>query len=103
MNLYEITLPIEDNQGASLKEAHAAFTARLLATFGGFTSHCVHGAWTDDEGRVYFDKSIAYRVAHLTDRRRSLGYMAKDLFPDQEAFFLAHLGEAHIVTRAAIK
>lgn len=108
MRLYEIILPVLDNQGQPTREAHAAFRSRLRSLSGGFTYSNVSGEWTDDQGQVFTDDSIAYRFAEPESRQASTAIphivsLAARLFPDQLAIFWAQVGDATIWTRAAAK
>lgn len=58
-----LILPLRDNAGVQLKEAHAALRTALLDAFGGYTQTLVTGAWKDDAGKVYQDDSLKYEIA----------------------------------------
>lgn len=98
MKLFEIILPVLDNSGEDLSAAHDAFVSYLLDKFGGFTSLDTKGAWKDDKGRVFRDASVTYRVASTTSLW-GLGAVAKarELFPDQLAFYVAEVGTGEII------
>lgn len=104
MQLWEITLPRKDNSGQPYDAAHQAYARWLCDTFGGFTRREVKGAWLNDEGQLFQDDSYVYSVATDLSAPAILTDQAARLFPDQEAFFWAHVGQAHIVnvTRVAV-
>lgn len=100
MQLYEIRLPLKDNSGKACRAAHRAYQVFLLDTFEGYSATSYNGAWRDDSGKLYLDRSIGYQVASGDPHTpTTLLYRAGRLFPDQLAFFWARLGEAHIVAR----
>ncbi len=97
MRLYEITLPLATNDGATYHSAHADFTTWLVDVFGGYTATMQNGAWRGPDGALYCEPSVAYRVASdLADAPRMLLHRAKELFPDQLAIFWANMGEGHV-------
>ena len=73
-DVYSVTFPKADNDGASLEAAHEALVQGLLNTFGGLSIVPVRGAWKDDTGRVYWDDSYRYEIAI---DRNSLDYLDK--------------------------
>lgn len=102
MQVWEITLPLRDNDGKPCRAAHRAYQAWLLNMFGGFSERNSVGQWKDDDGSHYSDPSIVYTVASdprfATEEgfKRSLTSVAAKLFPDQKAFYVAHVGQAWI-------
>lgn len=106
MDLYEVTIPTEDNAGQSMREAHAAFGLWLIESFGGFTSWRTHGAW-QDAGRSYVEASITYRVAIREAQCPGdaavphIAAQALAIFPDQLAVYIAQVGTAAIIARPA--
>lgn len=57
-----IILPLKDNDGATLRSVHIELRAALLAIAGGFSHYRLSGAWQNDNGVIFTDKSIAYVV-----------------------------------------
>jgi len=55
-----IVLPLYDNNGASLAEAHAGLQGALVDTFGGFTELACKGAWRDDSGKIQTEPGTFY-------------------------------------------
>jgi hypothetical protein len=61
MNVFQeakIILPARADAGAL-----AAFEARLVTAFGGFTRHAGHGAWRNPGGAIEYEDVLAYVVA----------------------------------------
>ncbi len=79
---------------------HKHMQGELVDAFGGFTQSDVRGSWLDDNGKLYTDRSIAYRVA--CDDEPALAAMAGPLFPDQLAFYVAEIGRAEIIPYRAL-
>lgn len=63
MKLAKIILPMLDNAGRDLFEAHRALQAILLERFGGFTSTEGLGGWKDGHKKLYKERVIVYEVA----------------------------------------
>jgi hypothetical protein len=96
MNLYEILLPVTDNDGADMGGAHNAFRNFLLEKVGGYTQAApVRGAWLDGAA-TYHDTLVPYRVTCSPDGWRKIVRRAFELWPDQKAIFHAHIGTATI-------
>ena len=100
MNLYEILLPVTNNDGERMHLAHGRLQDFLLETIGGYTE-CpnVEGAWRNDTGLVMYDKSVPYRVTCHSEDWRKIVARAFELWPDQQAIFHTKLGEATIEER----
>lgn len=94
MQLYEIILPVQDNDGHSYHASHLSAMAWFRECFGGFTAVKSVGSWIDSTGRVYRDKSVSYRI--LTDEAPSLDPLWA-WFPDQKAIYLARIGEGDCI------
>jgi hypothetical protein len=95
MRLFEIILPRATNNGLPYDSAHQAYARWLLDCFGGLTRVETVGLWRG-EGQTYTDTGFAYRVATEFDQRDEMVRIARGLFPDQEAFFIAEIGTAEI-------
>jgi hypothetical protein len=100
MRLYEITLPLETNNGDDYDEAHEAFRRKVLDVAHGFTElPDAHGFWLEGN-RLYNVRVRAYRIVCTYPRQwRGIFDAAIMLFHDQEAFFYAEIGRAIIVSR----
>lgn len=96
--LHRFTIPVCDNAGNPATEAHTRLEVYLARCFGGFTKAHASGAWLNpDTDVVQYEDVFTYDVA--TDKDYAVGdILAKlcHLFPDQHAFFHAHIGEAQI-------
>jgi hypothetical protein len=86
------------------------FESKLLDAFGGFTD-CgdVWGQWKDDKGKVHSDGSHVYQVSTPLPFVDAAGLVrvpvpyilngwARDLFPKEQAFYVAHIGTAEILS-----
>lgn len=98
MNVFEITIPKLDNGGKSLALAHAKFQGLLLRSYGGYSSHDVTGSWLDAANNIYTEASTVYSVAVDTGQG-DITALAEALFPDQLAFYVAHVGTAEVIQR----
>lgn len=94
MQLFQITVPLADNQGRPMQEAHGLFARAILKTAGGFTSA---DAWGEHDAPPYVGgeavRVYTFGVADVSLTARILSH-AKTYFPDQSSFFLAHVGTA---------
>lgn len=100
MELWEIIVPTRTNDGASYADALRTFEAYLLDTFGGFTVSDVRGGWKDLEtARIYVERNRAYRVLVAENGGGPATAILFRTFPDQLAFFVAHIGTGQIVSR----
>ena len=61
-----LILPLRDNAGASVDQAHTTLKTDLLVAFGGYTRTLVTGAWRDETGHVFEDESFKYEIAMST-------------------------------------
>lgn len=100
MRVWEIILPRRDNSGVALHQAHKHYAGYLADTFGGFTQYDTCGVWRDDEGKLYQDHGIAYRIAVDFSDQPALLAVAARLFPDQLAFYVQCGDQAAIVAAA---
>ena len=101
---FEIQLPIRTNEGQSYICAHESFRELLLKIAGGFSQgQAVQGHWRDPaDGKVYIEEMTPYYVAcddHTFCRILQITY---ELFPDQKAIAIAHIGHLAFVTKEAI-
>lgn len=97
MRVHQIILPKRDNNGVALHMAHKNFAQALLNHWGGYTKSECAGVWVGAQGRIYRDESIRYEVASDDLFPAALVALAKPLFPDQLAFYVATVGEAEII------
>lgn len=89
MRIASVTLPVADNDGNSLADAHAALRSSLAEEFGGFTAINATGGWCDPStGKVYVESVIRYDVAmedsavnraKLADMATFYGHMARQI------------------------
>lgn len=67
LRIATITLPLRDNLGVRITEAHAALRTSVLDAFGGYTQTLVTGAWrSTEDGTIYQDDSLKYEIAMNT-------------------------------------
>lgn len=87
-------LPAADRAKLELWEACA------LRLCGGWTrdNMSVCGAWVDPAGTIIKEPMIRYWVAAPPRERAILRANAVDLWPEEQAFFIAHVGQAAIST-----
>lgn len=62
----EIIIPKLDNDGKSLTWVHQKAMEYMARNFGGYTAIDSRGGWLDD-GKLYHDESVTYRVAMTLD------------------------------------
>lgn len=94
--LHQITLPLNDNAGAALTEAHAKLSRAIVGEAGGCTTFDASGQWLTDTGHVQAEPVRCYQVACDVEVWRSIVRLSKVLFPDQLAIFHATIGAATI-------
>lgn len=56
-------IPLDDNEGNSLRDCIKGFERAVLGAYGGFTVSEVSGAWMSPEGKVYVEPMLRYIVA----------------------------------------
>lgn len=103
MRQFEITLPMQRNDGSVNRDDHDRFATHLLNAAGGFTRGPVStGVWRDDAtGEVFNDPVVTYRVAlNSASAWPSILEKAGEIFSDQLALFHADLGDAWIDANA---
>lgn len=102
MKLFEIALPVFENNGRSYEASLLAWEELALERAGGFTRRPDGvGQWGDcDRGRIYEDVMRPYHVACSAETMAALLADAFKLFPDQVAIFVAEIGTATIHYRA---
>lgn len=99
--LWRIALPAFSNAGATYAPELSMWEDRALNIAGGVTRFPVaQGAWKAPDGKVYRDVMVGFETACSDEQFGALVSAACELFPDQEAFFTAHIGEATIVDRS---
>ena len=101
MKLYQILLPVFDNDGAEIWGAHVAWRQYVLNLVGGYTQQGVSsGLWQDRKSNhVHTDELVTYQVATTREMWRLCVAKAFELWPDQKAIMWAELGDATIETR----
>lgn len=99
MKLYQINVPMTDNKGLPYDLSIEEFERGLLANCGGFTRLPeAAGVWHDNEsGKTYRDRIAVFQVACDEAGRRAIDYLLRELFDDQECFFVAEIGAASFV------
>ena len=99
LGMYQITLPIRDNEGHDVMGQHVKFRQFVLNLIGGYTQlpQC-QGIWDDPETRKYHtDDNLAYQIACVSDRVwDQIVAKAFDLFPDQISILHVRMGTATI-------
>ena len=103
MKLYQLTLPVLDNQGHSMVSAIDALDAYTLEVVGGCSrSGGISGLWRDQHNdKVYADQLVAWHIATAETVFRLVLAKAFELWPDQLAIFWAQIGTATIEHRQA--
>lgn len=86
---------------------HAEIRRNLVATFGGYTSSNVSGAWRDDAGNLMMDYSTRYEVAYdcrtMMDRESNfeklslIAVQAGQALGQQAVYLVRHDGIALIL------
>jgi hypothetical protein len=100
LNLYRYFLPLATNAGLSTERARKAWEAEALKVAGGYTLNAfADGVWQGEGGKVYKDRIAPYDVATDREGAAKLTEAWFKAFPDQEALFVAKLGEATILPR----
>ena len=99
MKLYEIALPLRDNSGNALANAHARWKIEAVDIAGGMTERPEgQGYWrAPNSARMYIDEMRPYQFACDAPTFRKLVALARKLFPDQIAFWTAEIGQAKII------
>lgn len=101
MKLWRIALPAFTNGGVNTSAELAAWADKALDIAGGVTRFpCAVRCREAPDGKVYRDVMVSFEVLCTDEQFGALVTAACDLFPDQEAFFTAHVGEATIVDRS---
>mgnify|MGYP003395241913 CR=1 FL=1 len=80
-NLYEILIPVADNDGKTFSNAHVTkFWDLIIATANGLTvMPNVKGFWVDG-GRTFTDENTPLRVVATKDEIRFIAHQAKSHF-----------------------
>jgi len=63
LRIATLILPLRDNAGNKVTDAHAHLRASILDDFGGYTQTLVTGCWEDEAGIVHQDDSLKYEIA----------------------------------------
>jgi hypothetical protein len=58
-----IVLPLRDNEGKSLNEAHTWLKQTMLSNWSGYGAVEANGGWVSPSGQVMEDTNIVYTVA----------------------------------------
>lgn len=98
LKVFEISLPLVDNKGTPLAEAHKAFLGLAVRSYGGGTYHDATGLWVDDQGKLYDEPVRVYRFA-VGPGQGDLAALAEEYFPDQLAFYVSEVGTAEIIAK----
>lgn len=99
MRYYEMPIPMYDNRGAPMQEAHGRFAATIKTMAGGYTASDAWGVMGEQEEPVR-----VYRFAlEDPDAREVVMLSARQAFPDQSSFFIAHVGNAFLLHGAVAK
>lgn len=106
LNLYSFALPIHTNNGGAYVMGREAFKKAALELAGGYTlpngaGTCSIGLWRNPEGRDCRDLLEVVNVACDALTRDKLEGVFWREFPDQEALYVAKIGEADIIARPA--
>lgn len=100
MRIFQINLPVLDNNGAGMVHVHEKLQRDLCAAFGGYTVTEAQGAWMD-KGKLYAEPVMVYQVAYdpriipvdlLREMAQFTGKAAKQI-----AIFIVIDGEAEIL------
>lgn len=97
--LWEIALPLADNDGRPTDQSLARWEAQALQIAGGYTQRPNGmGTWVHNMC-VYTDIMRPYRVACSEQHFAALVDAAFRLFPDQLAIYTSRIGDAEIISR----
>jgi len=91
-NLHRILVPA--GVANALTPATALFEAYIVKQVGGFTYTAARGAWADDTGNVIHEPIAQYDIACTGAQFNSIIERARKLWPKEQCFFAAHIGEA---------
>ena len=95
MRLWQIVVPSFDNMGRPYRSD--AFLSRLIDDYGGYTViPGTSGAWRDDAGKLYQDRSLLVQFMGSNPGPAKLAF--SQCFPDQKALALASIGDMEIIT-----
>lgn len=89
MRYFEILLP-----GTA---ENTSFEDDCLAIAGGFTKTTANGVWRDPSGVAIWDHLISYRVACTGEQWKKIKAKAIAIFDEEQAIFVAELGQAEIL------
>lgn len=67
-----IIVPDVDNAGVSLKRERGFIEETLLSIAGGFTADRVRGAWKDERGKTYRDRSTRYTLVLTPEQDKEI-------------------------------
>lgn len=84
-------IPTHDNDGIKFSdETMEHVRSMIIETFGGYTADMVQGAWSDENGRIYYDENIRYTVTMEKEKIESLKDMLAHfkVLLRQEAMYL---------------
>lgn len=98
MRLYRFTLPQANNLGLSMEDAISEFKEYALKLAGGYTVQpSVCGVWKGSD-KTFFDHNSVVEIACNPATYKALLARVIALWPDQESFFVADIGQAFFVT-----
>lgn len=92
MRYYELPIPLFSNAGEPMQEAHGGFAVSLARVAGGYTAHEAYGS---DGGPEELARVYRFAVSHR-GKLDVILKLARFNFPDQRAFFVAHVGHGFI-------
>lgn len=92
MRYYELPIPLFSNAGEPMQEAHGGFAVSLARVAGGYTAHEAYGS---DGGPEELARVYRFAVSHR-GKLDVILKLARFNFPDQRAFFVAHIGHGFI-------
>ena len=97
-NVWTFALPRLSNDGArNYYHERRAWVHRAVTLAGGCTEHgSAQGNWRAPGGKVYRETMYHYTVRCAEDVKDVLLNAARDLFPDQLAFYVGAAGTAYI-------
>jgi len=98
MKLYQFTLPLENNRLVSYDGNIQQWTQEAAQLAGGVTAQGQsYGTWKSNRYGLITELVANFLVAVPSDEvYNKLLQRAFELFPDQQAIFTAHIGEAWV-------
>lgn len=97
--LYQITLPLYDNDGMSTHVAISKWEHDAARLAGGFSRWDVTGHWIGPDARLHVEENRAYQVGCYPEIWAALIATALFLFPDQQELFIASVGTVQVYSK----